>query len=65
MRYDIKKGGWDLGLPNGKFQGRGYHSATAVGRHVWVVGGMDGKCYFEDVHVFDLDTLEWQQIAIQ
>ncbi len=65
MRYDVNKAAWDMSLPSGSFAGRTYHSATVVGRHIWVVGGMNAKYVFQDVHAFDLDTLEWQQITLK
>ncbi|EFJ11440.1 hypothetical protein SELMODRAFT_426385 [Selaginella moellendorffii] len=40
------------------------HSATLVGSKVWVYGGEDfhGRM-LHDVHVFDLDTKEWERVV--
>eukprot|EP00884_Botryococcus_braunii_P007611 jgi/Botrbrau1/16851/Bobra.150_2s0073.1 len=62
MRYDINKAAWDMSLPTGSFTGRYHHSATVIGRHIWVVGGTNGKLLLQDVQAFDLDTLEWRQV---
>ena len=35
------------------------HTATLVGRRIFVFGGYDGQNNHNDVHVLDTDTLEW------
>ena len=35
------------------------HTATLVGRRIFVFGGYDGSNNHNDVHVLDTDTLEW------
>jgi len=38
------------------------HTATAVGKKIFVFGGGDGPNYFKDVWVFDTKTNSWMQL---
>ena len=45
---------------------RGAHSATLIGRNLWVFGGYGGSGYqrqeFNDLYSFDVDTMSWTKI---
>ncbi|WFD32391.1 hypothetical protein MSPP1_003437 [Malassezia sp. CBS 17886] len=43
---------------------RGYHTATMVHDTMIVIGGGNGQVAFHDVWVLNLNTLSWQQLAL-
>jgi hypothetical protein len=65
LRYDTSKRMWDVGWPNGPFEGRMYHTSTLVGRQIWVIGGSNAKGIFDDVYTFDLDLLTWHKVGVR
>ncbi|KAI9759110.1 MAG: hypothetical protein M4579_002557 [Chaenotheca gracillima] len=67
---DIFKPTWKLISPPSKTSGarptaRGYHTANMVGSKLIVYGGSDGVECFNDVWIFDVDTLLWKQVDIK
>jgi len=61
---EIKSGGSSIENPC-KPSPRAGHSATKVGNKMWVIGGYGGESFarkdWNDVHVFDLETLQWER----
>jgi N-acetylneuraminic acid mutarotase len=45
-----------------KPQARYAHTATLIGRKIFVFGGLSHTAYLGDLWCFDLDTFEWRQI---
>ena len=41
-------------------KGRAGHTATLVGKNIYVFGGRNGNIFHNDVWVFDTDTEQWQ-----
>ena len=40
------------------------HSSTQLGSEMWVFGGFSKGKYFHDVHVLDVEQLEWRQVIV-
>ncbi|XP_024402653.1 uncharacterized protein [Physcomitrium patens] len=43
-------------------KGRAGHTATLVGKQIFVLGGRIGNIFFNDAWVFDTETEQWQQL---
>ncbi|KAI9845639.1 MAG: hypothetical protein M1837_004613 [Sclerophora amabilis] len=67
---DVFKPTWKLISPPSKTSGarptaRGYHTTNLVGSKLIVYGGSDGVECFNDVWIFDVETLVWKQVEIK
>ncbi|KAG1653468.1 hypothetical protein FOA52_015971 [Chlamydomonas sp. UWO 241] len=62
LRYDTAKRTWLQLLPSGaeRFSARANHTATLIGRDIWVVGGSNNDAIFSDVCVLNLDRNAWR-----
>jgi Galactose oxidase, central domain len=64
-RFDAVRQRWDTDFRAPvSFCPRAYHTATLVGGCIWVVGGSTDADVFQDVHCFELDTLEWREVTV-
>ncbi|CAF4350667.1 unnamed protein product, partial [Rotaria sp. Silwood2] len=60
--YDTRADKW-FQLPfNDQFH-RAYHGIVTINNFIYVIGGFDGMDYFNSCRVFDLKTLQWNEIA--
>ncbi len=50
---------WELLSDAVPFQARAHHTAVLIKNSIWVIGGSDNDDVFNDVAVFNLDTLQW------
>ncbi|CAF3735659.1 unnamed protein product [Rotaria socialis] len=60
--YDTRADKW-FPLPfNDRFP-RAYHGIATINNFIYVIGGFDGMDYFNSCRSFDLQTLQWNEIA--
>ena len=43
-------------------KGRAGHTATLVGKKIFVIGGRNANVFYNDVWVFDTEKEQWQQV---
>ncbi|OQS07458.1 hypothetical protein THRCLA_00531 [Thraustotheca clavata] len=65
--YDIEKSEWiQIHAENSaSFQARSGHTAVAIGHLIYVFGGMNLplQAVYNDVHIFNTDTVAWSQLV--
>eukprot|EP00898_Chlorokybus_atmophyticus_P002487 jgi/Chlat1/3239/Chrsp22S03428 len=50
---------WECLQAKCSYSPRKYHTATLIRREIWLVGGSNKERLFADVHVLNLDTMQW------
>ncbi|CAF3757459.1 unnamed protein product [Rotaria magnacalcarata] len=60
--YDTRADKWFLLPFNDRFP-RAYHGIVTINNFIYVIGGFDGMDYFNSCRSFDLQTLQWNEIA--
>jgi N-acetylneuraminic acid mutarotase len=61
LKFDATAGFWEVDCDSSSsdFIPRAGHSATLIGRSIWVVGGSNNEAIFNDICCYDVDLRSW------
>ncbi|GAX74257.1 hypothetical protein CEUSTIGMA_g1706.t1 [Chlamydomonas eustigma] len=61
IKFNSANGSWDVDCESStsEFIPRAGHSATLIGRTIWVAGGSNNEAIFNDICCYDLDKRSW------